>query len=141
MRQSRRGVGRRANSKRLKLRAIAEKAVKPSQDFWLESRFGEGEGHYFGTGQSRDQWYDVPFDTEPELVRTGTTDNYRTVHLQRLANPLLPWNPPPGQIKDVTGTDMNQPNLPVNPYLTVDTSSVDLTAFNGVSDGRRELSR
>ncbi len=76
----------------------------------------------------------MPFDAEPELVRTGTTANYRTVHLQRLANPLLPWNPPPGQIKDVTGADINQPNLPVNPYLTVDTSSVDLTAFNGVSD-------
>lgn len=94
-----------------------------------------GEGRYFGTNNQEAQSYDVPFDTAPELVRTGTTSNYRTIHLQRLANPLLPWNPPPGQIKDVAGNDQNQPNLPVNPYLTVDTASVDLTAFNGVSEG------
>lgn len=74
----------------------------------------------------------------PELLRNGTTANYRTVHLQRLANPMLPWNPLPGQFfkPAPTGTgkvDMYQPNLPINPYRTVDTASVDLTAFNGVS--------
>ena len=55
------------------------------------------EGRYFrgaGATQSVDS-YDKPFDTAPELVRTGTTANYRMIHLQRLANPLLPWNPPP----------------------------------------------
>ncbi len=41
------------------------------------------------------RWYDKPFDTAHELTRTGTTANYRMVHLQRLANPLLPWNPEP----------------------------------------------
>ncbi len=104
-----------------------------------------GEGRYFAPSDPGNiPTYDVPFDTAPELVRTGTTANYRTIHLQRLANPLLPWNPPPGQFYDSTDDptnaathaqhDMHKPNLPVNPYLTVDTSSVDLTAFNGVSN-------
>ncbi len=124
-----------------------------------------GEGRYFGAASgapgiagSPPQSYDVPFDSAPELVRTGTTANYRTVHLQRLANPLLPWNPPPGQMYDAGDPpkykwannvqvsnpkwtlvehakhDLHQPNLPVNPYLTVDTASIDLTAFNGVSN-------
>ena len=59
--------------------------------------------------------YDTPFDMEFDLVRNGTTANYRTIHLQRLANPLLPWN------------------QHTNPYLTIDSMSVDLTAFNGMN--------
>ncbi|MCH2119003.1 MAG: hypothetical protein MK161_15025, partial [Pirellulales bacterium] len=59
--------------------------------------------------------YDTPFDMEFDLVRNGTTANYRTIHLQRLANPLSPWN------------------QHTNPYLTVDSMSVDLTAFNGMN--------
>ena len=39
------------------------------------------------------KFYDVPLDTAPETMRTGTTANYRMIHLQRLANPTLPWNP------------------------------------------------
>src|SRR4029079_9819276 len=62
-----------------------------------------------------------------ELTRTGTTANYRTIHLQRLANPLLPWNPLPGEAG-------HEPTLPVNPYRTIDLSSVDLTAFDGASN-------
>jgi len=50
------------------------------------------------------------------LMMNGTTPNFRTVHLQRLANPLADWDPA------------------VNPYLTVDTMSVDLTAFNGATN-------
>ncbi len=46
----------------------------------------------------------------------GTKEHFRAVHLQRLANPLLPWN-------SLT-----------NPYLTVDTASVDLTVFNGIEN-------
>ena len=49
------------------------------------------------------------------LRKDGTTANFRTVHLQRLANPLLRWD------RDS------------NPYLTVDTMSVELTTFNGVT--------
>ena len=50
------------------------------------------------------------------LRSDATSANFRTVHLQRLANPLLDW-------------DAN-----TNPYRTVDTMSVDVTAFNGLSD-------
>jgi hypothetical protein len=46
-----------------------------------------------------------------------TMPNYRTIHLQRLANPLLAWN------------------AQTNPYITVDTSSMDLTVYNGVKNG------
>jgi hypothetical protein len=98
-----------------------------------------GEGRYAPPGSTigstNTTYFDVPFDLyRAELNRTGTTANYRTIHLQRLADPLVPWNPPPGQVKDATGKDMHKPNLPINPYRTVDSSSVDLTAFNGVSD-------
>jgi hypothetical protein len=80
--------------------------------------------------------YDRPFDMDIELVRNGTTQNYRSVHLQRLANPTLPWNPPP---VDENGNEnkLHQINLPINPYLTIDSQSVDLTAFNGASDFER----
>ena len=51
------------------------------------------------------------------LLQTGTTINYKTIFLQRLASPQMPWDP-------VT-----------NPYLTVDWLPVDLSVFNG--DDRR----
>lgn len=54
------------------------------------------------------------------LIPSGTKAAFRTLHLQRLANPLLPWN------------------VDTNPYLTVDSSSVDLHAFNGVTNGKNE---
>jgi hypothetical protein len=80
--------------------------------------------------------YDRPFDLDIELVRNGTTQNYRSLHLQRLANPTLPWNPPP---VDEEGNEnkLHQVNLPINPYLTIDSQSVDLTAFNGASELER----
>lgn len=59
---------------------------------------------------------DVPVDTATELKTTGTTLAYKTLHLQRLANPLAPWN------------------IDSNPYITIDTMPVDLTAFNGVTN-------
>jgi hypothetical protein len=78
--------------------------------------------------------YDHPLDLELELVRNGTTQNYKSLHLQRLANPTLPWNPPP-YLPDgkspPTPNMRHQANLPVNPYLTIDSSSCDLTAYNG----------
>jgi hypothetical protein len=82
--------------------------------------------------------FDHPLDLEIELVRNGTTPNYRSIHLQRLANPALPWNPPP---LDEKGNENKsyQPHLPVNPYQTVDSQSVDLTAFNGASERESEL--
>lgn len=75
--------------------------------------------------------YDEPLDksrtdTEPDrsgndatwwdiLKNDQTVADFRTLYLQRLANPLLPWDPD------------------TNPYLTVDASSVDLTCFNGIA--------
>jgi hypothetical protein len=79
------------------------------------------------------QVYDHPLDLQLELVRNGTTQKYRTLHLQRLANPTLPWNPPPFAADGVTANPLHQRNLPVNPYRTIDSQSVDLTAYNGAS--------
>ena len=69
-----------------------------------------------------DQFSDgVSTPSSPDLwatiSRNGTTPKFRIVHLQRLANPLLPW--------DATR----------NPYRTVDSMVIDLTAFNGVEPG------
>jgi hypothetical protein len=100
-------------------------------DYKFDPTAADGEGGY--KINSGDASYDKPFDVAPELMRTGTTPNYRTTHLQRLANPELPWNPLPGQYKDAAGTDLYRPNLPVNPYRTIDSSTVNLTAFNGTS--------
>ena len=47
------------------------------------------------------------------LKNDGLSPGYRTVHLQRLANPLV-------------GHDAR-----TNPYLTIDSNSIDLFAFNG----------
>jgi hypothetical protein len=82
--------------------------------------------------------YDHPLDIDLELVRNGTTQNYRSVHLQRLANPTLPWNPPP--IDELGDVDpFHQKHLPVNPYRTIDSQSVDLTAYNGATTIENEL--
>jgi hypothetical protein len=59
----------------------------------------------------------TPLDEgNPELRVDGTRLNHRTVHLQRLADPTLDWN------------------ATSNPYLTIDSMTVDLTVFNGVAD-------
>ena len=55
---------------------------------------------------------------------TGTYDDYKTAFLQRLANPLWPWNPE-------TGHSRHDPRFPVNPYVTVDFIPINLTVFNG----------
>ena len=48
----------------------------------------------------------------PLLMTNGTHDNFAVVHLQRLANPTLAWN------------------ATTNPYLTIDSMTVDLTVVN-----------
>ena len=48
----------------------------------------------------------------PLLMLNGTHDNFAVMHLQRLANPSIPWD----------GS--------TNPYLTVDSMTVDLTVIN-----------
>ncbi|MAT68038.1 MAG: hypothetical protein CMJ58_00785 [Planctomycetaceae bacterium] len=56
---------------------------------------------------------------------------YAGIFLQRLANPLLPWNPMPADGVDPTANGHN-PAAPVNPYLTIDASTVNLTVFNSL---------
>jgi hypothetical protein len=72
-------------------------------------------------------------DADPALCRVGELSNnpdddprvsYAFIFLQRLANPVLPWNPEPGH-------PAHDANLQVNPYMTVDRMSTDLTVFNG----------
>lgn len=108
--------------------------VNPKDHYWNPSA-ANGEGEYV-TGSSEtddtESPYDEPFDTAPELLRNGTTRNYRTLHLQRLADPTLPWNPMP-TLPDGSANPSHNPAIPVNVYRTIDTSSVDLTAFNGAS--------
>ena len=78
------------------------------------------------------------FDLLPELIENQTTSNYRTMHLQRLANPRLAWNPPP-----VSATGKIDPQhdstRPVNPYLTIDSLSLDLTSLNSTSAAENQL--
>ncbi|MGL4512173.1 MAG: hypothetical protein ACRCT8_03725 [Lacipirellulaceae bacterium] len=89
-------------------------------------------GGYTGTpGSLSSQVYsDEPFDVLPELLRNQTSPNYRTMVLQRLANPLLPWNPPPLRA-DGTVDPQHVASFAVNPYLSVDSLPIDLTAYNG----------
>lgn len=97
----------------------------------------EGEGAYvkgkaFPADLKSPGPFNEPFDQAPELMRNGTTRNYRTIHLQRLADPTLPWNPLP-TLPNGKPNDEYDPKLPVNVYRTIDTASVDLTAYNGAS--------
>ena len=55
-------------------------------------------------------------NTNENLPYTGTQINYKTVFLQRLANPSAPYDPA------------------ANPYLTVDWMPIDLTIFIGDFD-------
>ena len=85
--------------------------------------------------------YDLPFDVDPRLsldpvpsesdpdelakdvlTENGTYSAIRHVHLQRLANPLLPYH------------------AIYNPYRTIDSMPVDLTVFNGREDDSMDQS-
>lgn len=82
--------------------------VGPSGEVWDPS-LADYEGAYFPP-------IDEPLDAGiNELESDGTVNDYCMVHLQRLANPLLPYHPV------------------VNPYRTIDSMSSDLVAFNGVT--------
>ncbi len=63
------------------------------------------------------------FNTFGLSTNDMTVANYRTIHLQRLANPLLAWNPQ------------------TNPYITVDTSSMDLTVYSGIATGDPSITK
>ena len=100
-----------------------------------------------GPGFPLDSWYDQanPVDTLPDepfderarmplenLRNTGTTAQFKTAFLQRLADPTLPYNPGPGYPGHNGG-------VAVNPYITVDWSSIDLTVFSGEENTNRQF--
>ena len=85
---------------------------------------------------------DVPLDMDANCplqgdVSTGTRLNFRSAYLQRLADPTLPWNPEPQD--PAMGAQYYDPRLPVNPYVTVDWSAIDLTVFSGNEDTDRQF--
>ena len=135
---------------RRKILADEEKANvpgPPGTNYTLVSHYwdplaAQGEGVYMQNvaGGGAEGPYDTPFDEAPELRRNGTTRNYRTIHLQRLADPTLPWNPLP-TLADGKPNPQHDPKLPVNLYRTIDTASVDLTAFNGTSRREPDMAR
>lgn len=68
---------------------------------------------------------------DQQMAATGTYLDCSAVWLQRLADPTLPYNPLP--------PDPNfNPSLPVNPYLTVDGMTIDVTVFSGEEDTSRQ---
>ncbi len=85
-----------------------------------------GAGVMQVSGNSENEWQynvvlDVPADSpasplggDGSVFGNLTNVGYRAVHLQRLANPQLPWN------------------AVTNPYLTIDSATVDVTSLNGV---------
>ena len=104
---------------------------------YINSAERPAQGAYV-SGQFDLKGFDEPFDLLPELIENQTTPNYRTMHLQRLANPRLAWNPPP-----VSATGKVNPQhdsaRPVNPYLTIDSLSLDLTSLNSTSAAENTL--
>ena len=75
----------------------------------------------------------------PDPTKAGrTVPGFSWVYLQRLANPLLPWNPAPVAASGATNTK-HDANLAVNPYMTIDAMGVSVTVFNGL--GPEELRR
>ncbi len=59
-------------------------------------------------------------DLTAVLQQDRTSEGFRVIRLQRLANPTLPWN------------------AATNPYLTIDSKEMDLLAFNGVRPSNQD---
>jgi hypothetical protein len=88
--------------------------VVADDDFYYSGqgtpKSGQFPTHPFDSGLSTNP--SVPSTPNPR-VGDGTTTGYTIIFLQRLANPLVPWN-------EFT-----------NPYITVDSMPVDLTGYTG----------
>ncbi len=87
-----------------------------------DSAGAAGEGEYDIPADEPFDWdrpdlRDSDFYNSDELLRaTRTMRGFRTVFLQRLANPLRAWN------------------ADTNPFITIDSIPVDLNVFNGVEE-------
>ncbi|MCI0358192.1 MAG: hypothetical protein L0211_06900, partial [Planctomycetaceae bacterium] len=73
------------------------------------------------------------------MQNTGTFEDVSSVYLERLANPNLPWNPLPSDpVFGVNGQFPSYNNaLLVNPYITVDWATIDVTVSAGDEDTDR----
>ena len=74
-------------------------------------------------------------------MASRTIPGFKWVYLQRLANPLLPWNPEPFLPNGTTSTPGYQATLAVNPYMTVDSMGANVTVYTGVSEEERRVNR
>jgi hypothetical protein len=61
----------------------------------------------------------------------GVLPACRVVHLQRLANPLLKYDPNPADIAYTTDGEIDWTKSTYNPYRTIDSMPIDLTVYNG----------
>ncbi len=55
----------------------------------------------------------------------------RVVHLQRLANPLIQYDPNPADVQYTTDGEIDWTKTTYNPYRTIDSMPIDLTVYNG----------
>ncbi len=117
--------------------------------------FTTGDPGRYDNTYKLDSAYDSPFDSfisapsgisdpfltkdsidgqnRPLLMLNGTHPNFAVVHLQRLANPLMPFFDEDNNGNGIldSGEDTNNNGvLDSNPYLTVDSMTVDLTVVN-----------
>ena len=81
----------------------------------LEKGYGVNSGDTFAVLRLDEREDASAADWADVLSKNGTIPMYRYLHLQRLADPTRPYN------RDT------------NPYLTIDSSTVDLTVFNTAS--------
>ena len=97
--------------------------LDPSQRLGVTDAYGlerTGEGKYYDT--PLDNLEGKPLNPGADnLLGEGTQENYKTVFLQRLANPLAPFD-----------TD-------ANPYITVDWLPIDLSVFNSQEKPPRKV--
>ena len=100
-------------------------SVSDPKDFYPAAKLPLGPAEPNPTNPTTTQYpspRDEPLDDNPEpgdddhnaVRQSGFENDFRMVYLQRLANPLLPWD------------------ADTNPYRTIDSMSVNLMVFNGI---------
>jgi hypothetical protein len=102
----------------------------------LQRQFGDPENwpsYLAGFDNASRKWF-TRLDPVLTSIRSADPSEdkgayYCHLFLQRLANPLVPWNPAPGH------PHYDEARL-VNPYLTVDDMPLNLTVFNSRGDDR-----